>query len=132
MFEGMTASMMCFLTLYQLVCHLDGQGHELRSLIAGVAEHQPLIAGAAGIDAHGDIGRLRLDQVVHAAGVAVEPVAGIVIADIFNGAARQPGNVQMRRCGDLARHDAGTRGYEGLACHAAGRVLCHYSIEHGV
>ena len=55
--------------LHQLVRHHDGQRHQLGGLVAGVAEHQALVAGAAGVHAHGDIGRLRLDQVVHAAGV---------------------------------------------------------------
>ena len=55
---------------HQLVRHHDGQRHQLGRFVAGVAEHQALVAGAAGIHAHGDIGRLRLDQVEHAAGVA--------------------------------------------------------------
>ena len=37
-----------------------------------IAEHQALIAGAAGIHAHGDVGRLALNGVQDAAGLGVE------------------------------------------------------------
>ena len=56
----------------QLVRQHDGQRHQFRRLVAGVAEHQALVAGAAGIHAHGDVGRLALDRVQHAAGLGVE------------------------------------------------------------
>ena len=58
--------------LGEAVRQLNGQGHQFFGLVAGVAEHQALIAGAAGVDAHGDIGRLALNGIQHAAGLAVE------------------------------------------------------------
>ena len=34
---------------------LNRQRHQLRRLVASEAEHQTLIAGAAGINSHGDV-----------------------------------------------------------------------------
>ena len=65
----------------QLVRQHDRQRHQLRGLVAGVAEHQALVAGAARVHAHGDIGRLRLDRVQHAAGLAVEAEGRVGVAD---------------------------------------------------
>ena len=42
----------------EAVRQLDRHGHQFGSLVASVAEHQALVAGAAGINAHGDVGRL--------------------------------------------------------------------------
>ncbi len=55
----------------------DRRRHQLGGLVAGVAEHHPLVAGALlllrlGVDAAGDVRRLPLDRDQHAAGVAVE------------------------------------------------------------
>jgi hypothetical protein len=48
---------------HQLVRQHDGQRHQLVGFVAGVAEHQALIARAAGVYAHGDVGRLALDGI---------------------------------------------------------------------
>ena len=47
---------------HQLVGQHDRQRHQFFGLVAGIAEHQALVAGAAGVHAHGDVGRLRLNQ----------------------------------------------------------------------
>jgi hypothetical protein len=54
---------------HQLVRHHDGQRHQFVGFVAGVAEHHALIARAAGIHAHGDVGRLDWISVQHAAGI---------------------------------------------------------------
>ena len=46
----------------QLVREHDRQRHQLRRFTAGEAEHHPLVAGAAGVDALRDVGRLRVDR----------------------------------------------------------------------
>ena len=117
---------------HQLVRHHDGQRHQLGRFVAGEAEHHALVAGAAGIHAHGDIGRLRLDQVVHAAGVAIESVAGVVVADVLDGAARDARNVHVGRGGDFAGHDAGAGGHQHLARHAAGGIVRQDRVQYGV
>ena len=75
---------------------VDGHGHERGRLVAGVAEHHALVAGAhllvgvvarlavlglvALIDALGDVGALVVDGVEHAAGVAIEAVLRAIVA----------------------------------------------------
>src|SRR4029450_7228778 len=46
---------------------IDGRRHELRRLVAGIAEHDPLFAGAdilvaRGVDALGDVPRLAVQE----------------------------------------------------------------------
>ena len=47
----------------QLVGQADGQGHPLGGLVAGIAEHHALVAGAAHlvVGAQGDVGALAVD-----------------------------------------------------------------------
>ena len=73
----------------------DRHRHQVFGLVAGVAEHHPLVAGAdlvvvvagAGplldglVDAHRDVGRLLVDRRDDAAGVAVEAERLAVVAD---------------------------------------------------
>ena len=40
----------------------DGHRHQLGRLVRGVAEHEALIAGSAGVHAHGDVGGLVMDR----------------------------------------------------------------------
>src|SRR5467141_5221382 len=65
--------------------------HELRRLLAGVAEHDALVAGALvlvamGIDALGDIPGLLMDQNVHFGALPVKSI--LLVADGADGAAR--------------------------------------------
>ena len=75
----------------------DRQRHQLGGVLDGVAEHQALVAGAlgvqrvagaldarlvGGVDALGDVGRLRADADVDAAGLAVEALVRRVVADL--------------------------------------------------
>ena len=48
--------------LAEAVRQLNRQRHQFGGFIAGKAEHQALIARAARIHAHGDVGRLALNQ----------------------------------------------------------------------
>ncbi len=59
----------CFVSLMR---QLDRQGHQFVGFVAGITEHQALIARAARIHAHRDIGRLALNGVQNAAGLGVE------------------------------------------------------------
>ena len=73
----------------------DRRRHQLGRLVAGVAEHQSLIAGALlggllalgllGIDALRDVGRLLRDQHVHEHLVRVEHVIVVDVADLADG-----------------------------------------------
>ncbi len=116
----------------QLVRQHDRQRHQLLGLAAGVAEHQPLVAGAARVDAHRDVGRLAVDRRDHGAGLVVEAVLGAGVAD---GLDRLADDVRQLGVG-LGRDLAGDEGDAGrdhrLAGHPAHRVLGEQRVEHGV
>ena len=107
--------------LGQAVGDVDRQRHEHVGLVAGVAEHHPLVAGAllvelvlaggAGadllgvVDALGDVGRLLVEADHDAAGVAVVAVGLAVVADLVDRLADDLGDVDVGRGGDLAGDD---------------------------
>ncbi|RMU44311.1 hypothetical protein ALP28_05422 [Pseudomonas savastanoi pv. nerii] len=75
------------LTLHQLVREGDRCWHQHVGFVAGVAEHQALVASAlifrlAAVNALGDVYRLFADDVHHAASRAVETDVGAVVADV--------------------------------------------------
>ena len=128
------------------VCKGNGQGHQLRGLVAGVAEHHALIAGAvvqtvvclalldlqALVHAQRDIAGLLINVGDDAAGVAVKAVLGPVIADVPNDLTGDLGDVHIAAGGDLA-HDVHKSGRgRGLAGHAAVGVLRQNGVQHGI
>jgi hypothetical protein len=116
----------------EIVRQGDRQRHELIGLPAGVAEHQALVARAAGVHAHGDVGRLGVDRVDHAAGVAVEALVRVVVADLGDGPACDflVVHVGLRR--DLTGDHDQPGGEERLAGDAAGRIALEAGVEHRV
>ena len=118
--------------LGELMRELDGHGHQLGRFVAGEAEHQALVAGATGIDAHGDIGGLLLDGADDAAGFGVEAVLGAGVADVLDDFAREVGKVDIGLGGDFAGDDYQTGGDEGFAGDATHRVVFHDGVEDGV
>ena len=120
--------------LGQLVAQGDGQGHQLRGLVAGVAEHHALVAGAAHlvVGAQGDVGGLLVDAGDDAAGVAVEAVLGPVIADVPHHVPDDLGDVHIALGADLAHHVDKAGGHGGLAGHAAVGVVFQDGVQHRV
>jgi hypothetical protein len=114
------------------VAEHDRQRHQRLRLAAGVPEHEPLVAGAFLVHAHGDVGRLLVDRGDDAAGVAVEPVGGADVADVADRPAHQLRHVHVAGRGDLARHDHEARRQQRLARHAAPGVLRENRVEHRV
>ena len=124
----------------------DGQRHELGRLVAGVAEHHALVAGAVGevvaaaallelealVYAHGDVAALLVDGGEHGAGVAVKAVGGVVVADVLEYAAGDPGDVHVAAGGDLAHDEDHAGGRGALAGDVAVGVLLKDGVEHGV
>ena len=139
-----------FLTdLRQALGHLLGQGdrqrHQLRRLVAGVAEHHALIAGAVVqrtvtgllglqtlVHAHGDIAGLLVDVGDHGAGVAVEAVLGPVIADVQHHLTGDLGDIHVAVGGDLAHDVDQARGHAGLAGHTAIGILLHDGVQNRI
>ena len=116
----------------QLVRKRDRGRHQLFGLVGGVAEHHALVARAAGVHAHGDVARLLVDRRDHGAGVRVEAVERIVVADRGNHAAHQRLEVNVSVGRDLSRDDHQSGCGQGLAGHAAVGILLEAGIENGV
>ncbi len=131
----------------QAVGQRDRQRQQLRGVGVRVAEHQALVARAlavdlvvrrldpalvGGVDALGDVGRLRADRHVHPARRAVEALGRRVVADLQDPVAHQPGDVDVAARGDLTRdvHLAG--GHHGLDRHPAAPVLLEQRVEDAV
>src|SRR5262249_21121841 len=99
---------------------------------AGVAEHDALVAGAAGVHALGDVGGLAADAVEDGAGRGVERVLGAGVADVLDPAAHPLVDRQQGPGRDLAADAHQAAADEGLAGHAARRVDRQDGVEHGV
>ena len=116
----------------ELVGQRDGGGHQLGGFVGGVAEHHALVAGAAGVNALGDVARLLVDGGDHGAGVGVEAVEGVVVADGGDDAADQALEIDVGLGGDFAGDDHQPGGREGFGGDAAVGVLLQAGIQDGV
>ena len=132
-------------TLGHLVGDGDSQRHQLRRLVAGVAEHHTLIAGAvvqlalagglgliALIHAQSDIAGLLIDVGDDGAGVAVKAALGGVVADVQHHLAGDLGDIHIAAGGDLTHDVDQAGGGAGLAGHAAVGVLLKDRVQHRV
>ena len=84
------------LSLHQPMRVIDGERHQLRRFVAGIAEHQALVAGAllevealAFVDALSDVGRLLVISDQNAAATIIDAVIGVVVADPLDRVARR-------------------------------------------
>ena len=135
--------------LGQAVGGPDRQRHQVGRLVAGVAEHHPLVAGALGVERvlaglrrRGSprtwstpwamFGRLLVDRDDHAARAAVEAVQGVVVADRLDRLAGELRDVDVGRGGDLTGDDAQPGGEQRLAGHPAVGILGEDRVEHRV
>src|SRR5581483_4069222 len=100
--------------------------------IAGVTKHETLIAGAAGIYPHGDIGRLRLNRVQNTAGLRIEAESRIRIADVRNRLPRDLRNIDVTIGRNLSSHYADAGRHQHFTSHAAHRVLREHRVENRV
>ncbi len=124
-------------TAAELVGQGDGGGHQLGGLVAGVAEHHALVAGADGlitvaVHAHGDIAALLVDGGQHRTGPGVKAVGGIAVADLVHGAADDVGDVHVAFCGNFAHHGHHPGGGDGLAGYPSIGVLGQNGVQNGV
>ncbi len=116
----------------QLVGQRDRRRHQLGRLVGRVAEHHSLVACAAGVDAHGDVAGLLVDRRDHRAGVRIEAVQCIVIADRRDRSAHQALEVDVSLRCDLAGDDHQAGAGQRLAGHAAVGVLREAGIENRI
>ena len=106
--------------------------HQLRILITRIPKHHSLVAGATGVDTHGDVGGLFVDGGNHGAGFMVEAVGCVGIADRHDGAAYDGGKIHVGLGGDFSGDEGQARGQQSLAGHAAGGVFSQARVEDGI
>ncbi len=115
--------------LDQPVREHDRQRHQLLGLVAGVAEHEALVAGAAGVHAHGDVRRLLVDRGHDRARLVVEAELGAGVADVLDGLTHGLGEVDVGLGGDLAGDDGQAGGDQRLAGHPAVGILGEDGVQ---
>jgi hypothetical protein len=133
----------------QAVGQPDRQRHELRRVVARVAEHQALVPRAelvigvlvvrlarapfeCGVHPGGDVGRLLDHRDLHVAVVRLEAQAGRRVADPPDRVAHHGLEVGLGTGADLATEQDAAGEHEGLAGHAPLRVLGHDGVEHRI
>jgi hypothetical protein len=106
--------------------------HIVFGFIGGVTEHHALVAGAAGVHAHGDIARLLVDAGDDGAGVGIKSIERIVIANGLHYAADSLLKVDISFGGDFAGDDHQASGCQRFAGDAAVRIFCNARIQNRV
>ena len=91
-----------------------------------------MIASATGVYAHGDVAGLFVDAGDYGAGVAVETVDSVVVADGADGAADYTLEIDIGFGGDFSGDDYEAGSGEGFAGYAAGDVFGEAGVEDGV
>ena len=117
----------------------DRRRHQLRRFVAGVTEHQALVARAllpgllaldlARVDALRDVGRLLRQQQVHEHAIGMKHVIVVDVADLADRLARDLLDVELGLGGDLAADDHHVRLDVGFAGDAAELVLRQAGVE---
>src|SRR5450755_747610 len=116
----------------QLVRQRYRSRHQLRRLSTSIPNHHSLVAGAAGVYAHGDIAGLLVDAGDHGAGVRVEAVECVVVADGLDGAADYLLEIDVGFGGDFAGDYDQAGGGQGFAGNATEGVVGQAGVEDGV
>ena len=115
--------------LAELVGQRDRRWQQVFVLVGCVAEHHALVAGSAGVYAHGDIAGLLIDAGDDGAGIRVEAVKCVIVADRGHHAAHQGLEVDVCLGRDLAGNDHQAGGGKGFARHTAEGILREAGIE---
>ncbi len=120
----------------------DRRGHEFFGVIARETEHEALVAGALlgrafalcllRVDALGNVGRLRGDDVLDENFVGVEDVVVVRVTNLAHGIAHDLDVIEFRLGRDLAADDDDVALYVGLAGDAALLVHREAGVENGI
>ena len=127
----------------QPVAQGDGHGQQLRRLVAGVAEHHALVAGAGLpglflpalqglVHALGDVRALGMHRGEHGAGVAVKVLFTAVVSDVQHHLPGDIGDLHPGGGADLAHHVDNAGGGEGFAGHPGLGILGDDGVQHRV
>ncbi|CAI9000640.1 NAD-specific glutamate dehydrogenase [Pseudomonas sp. IT-P291] len=125
------------LALYQLVREGDRCWHQHVGFVAGVAEHQALVAGTlifrpGTVDTLVDVRGLLADDVHHAAGRTVEADVGAVVANAQDHVTNDLFQVDPGRGGDFASDDRHARFHQSLARHTGELVFSNDGVQHRI
>ncbi len=125
------------LALHEPVRIDDRRRHELLGLVARIAEHQALVAGALlfvrrTIDALSDIGGLLGQMIDDLAVMAIETEIIAPISNFADGISDERFDLELRLARDLTGNDDQVVLDECLAGDARSRVLCNQRIEHRI
>lgn len=122
----------------ELVGEEESEGEELRGLVGGIAEHDTLVTGTEllegllVVETLRDIGGLLLNGDEQVAGLVVETLGRVIVADVLDGLTDDLLVVEVGLGGDLTEdHDhAGLGG--SLASNLGEGVLGETGIENGI
>jgi hypothetical protein len=106
--------------------------HQLLGFVTRESKHHSLVAGAAGVYAHGDVAGLLIDSGNDSAGVAVEAVEGIVVSDALDGAADHVLKVDVSFGRDFSGDDYQSGCRESFAGDSAAGIFAKAGVEDGV
>ena len=119
-------------SLGEPMCEDDRHRHEFSRLVGGIAEHQSLVAGTAGIHAHGDIARLLVNGGEDGTGVVVESPGGVAVADILDDFANDIRNLDVGLGGDFTGHEGNSGSQNRLAGYPGILVFGYQRVEDSV
>ncbi|CAI9005570.1 NAD-specific glutamate dehydrogenase [Pseudomonas sp. IT-P44] len=125
------------LALNQLVRERDRCWHQHVGFVAGVAEHQALVAGAlifrlGTVNTLVDVRGLLADDVHHTASGAVEADIGAVVADVQNDVTHDFFQVDPGRRGDFTCDDCHAGFYQRFARHTGELVFSNDGVQHRI
>mmetsp|Transcript_21337 Transcript_21337/g.50508 ORF Transcript_21337/g.50508 Transcript_21337/m.50508 type:complete len:413 (+) Transcript_21337:182-1420(+) len=113
------------------------EGHESFRLVGGVSKHDSLVTGTevfhfCGVDGLGNVGGLFLDGHNDVAGLVVESLGGVVVANVLDGIADDLLVIDRGRSGDFSKDHDHSRLAAGLAGDARGLVSGQAGIQNGI
>ncbi|CAI8949995.1 NAD-specific glutamate dehydrogenase [Pseudomonas sp. IT-P12] len=125
------------LPLHKLVREGDRRWHQHVGFVAGVAEHQALVAGTlifrlGAVDTLVDVRGLLANDVHHTAGRAVEADVGAVVADVENHVTHDLFQVDPGRRGDFTCNDCHAGFHQSFARHAGELVFGNDGVQHRI
>ena len=112
----------------------DGHGHQLRRLVTGITEHQPLIPRPlfmvlSFIHPLLDIGGLFVDGGDHGTGLPIEPHRRVIVSDLFDRLPDDGRHMDIAGSGDLSCDDRHSCRHQGLTGHPGIGVLTNDGIQ---
>ena len=113
----------------ELVGQRDRRGHQFWVLVGREAEHHALVAGSARVHTHGDIPRLLVDAGDDGAGIGVEAIESVIVADGRDDSTHQGLEVDVGLGCDLTGNDYQASGGKSFGGYTAEWILRQAGVE---